>query len=356
MPPTIFQHPVNNLKTTLASAHSVSDGALVLSAGTGALLGSLAPNEIYRVTVLNNVGLSNESVAGIVEATTLATDTLSGLSFVEGFSDAAYASGLGVQVRPTAKEFASLHAAILAQQIVSETSITGTTTLTSANLGLHHVASGTSANYAVTLPTAVGVAGQRLWLRMSNALTKLVTVTGHASETIDGSNTRIMWAGEACELISDGSSWAKIAGKTIPMRAELHLVGTGNVADSTVTTIPFDTTGFDNTGLMAGGHTITAQRPGLYQVGGVFGLIAITASAVRVFGQITVNASVTRGTVEFSSVSGAYPTVFASITTTLAAGDAVTLAGFQNSLASQQLDNSGSGTTNWLEATEIPSW
>lgn len=121
-------------------------------------------------------------------------------------------------------------------------SITGATVLTSSSFGNLHQCSGTSANYAVTLPAVSGNAGKTIGFQMSTALTKLVTITGSGAETIDGSNTRIMWAGETAILYCDGSAWTKIGGKTIPMVAGQYkggtsqTVGTGSATKLTLGT------------------------------------------------------------------------------------------------------------------------
>ncbi len=104
----------------------------------------------------------------------------------------------------------------------SEVSVTGAVT---AAVGKMHVCSdsGTPADYTVTLPAVSGNTGKLIGFRMSSALTKLVTLDGNSTETIDGATTRIMWAGETAILLCDGKEWKKIAGKTIPMQAVLKL-------------------------------------------------------------------------------------------------------------------------------------
>lgn len=104
----------------------------------------------------------------------------------------------------------------------SEVSVTGAVT---AAVGKMHVCSdsGTPADYTVTLPAVSGNTGKMIGFRMSSALTKLVTLDGNSSETIDGAATRIMWAGETAILLCDGTEWKKIAGRSIPMVSGLHL-------------------------------------------------------------------------------------------------------------------------------------
>lgn len=99
--------------------------------------------------------------------------------------------------------------------------ITGAVTLDATAFGHWHKVSGTSADYTVVLPSAASHAGEWIGFIMLPSLTKLVTIDGASSETINGATTRIMWAGESAQLMSDGTNWIKIAGKTIPMSCVL---------------------------------------------------------------------------------------------------------------------------------------
>ena len=111
-------------------------------------------------------------------------------------------------------------------------SITGTTTLTTASLGLLNICTGTSANYTVTLPSSSSSSGKSIGFQMGTAstLTKLVTITAAGSDTIDGSTTRIMWSNETAVLFSDGTNWYKMSGKTIPMVAGQTVNATQSIA------------------------------------------------------------------------------------------------------------------------------
>lgn len=142
------------------------------------------------------------------------------------------------------------------------------TTTATATISRFHVCTGTTSDYTVTLPAASGLTGKLLGIRMSPALTKLVTIDGNASETIDGSLTRVMWAGESCLLLCDGSNWFKIAGKSIAMTAQMSRAAAQSISDSTVTKIAFDTVVF-NAGGMADATTndrFDIVRPGRFQV------------------------------------------------------------------------------------------
>jgi hypothetical protein len=130
----------------------------------------------------------------------------------------------------------------------ADVSITGAAT---ATIGKWHVCTGTSADYTVTLPAASGNAGKIIGLRMSSALTKLVTIEGNSSELIDGATTRVMWANEVAILFCDGTGWTKIGGKSIPMQCTMSRAASQNVGNSSYSKVTLTTTNIDNTGLLA---------------------------------------------------------------------------------------------------------
>lgn len=149
----------------------------------------------------------------------------------------------------------------------SEISITGATTATISRM---HVCSGTSADYTVTLPTAASNAGKFIGFRMATGLTKIVTLDGNGSETIDGATTRLMWAGEAVVLMSDGSNWARINGKSLPMMGTM-LRSSDQSIGSGATDIHVET---DTADVNVGGMVDTTnfrfniRRPGTYRYQG----------------------------------------------------------------------------------------
>lgn len=86
-------------------------------------------------------------------------------------------------------------------------SVTGTDTLTTSDFYKTIYCSGTSADYTVNLPTAVGNTGS--WFRFVGApsLTKIVTIDGNSSETINGITTRALANRGGFVIVSDGSNW-----------------------------------------------------------------------------------------------------------------------------------------------------
>lgn len=102
----------------------------------------------------------------------------------------------------------------------SPISITDTANL---DFNKHYVITVTSADKTMTLPAVSGNGGKIISIQIDSSTTKLITIDGNSSELIDGLQTRIMWAGEACTLLCNGTSWSKIAGKSIPMIAGIHM-------------------------------------------------------------------------------------------------------------------------------------
>lgn len=88
------------------------------------------------------------------------------------------------------------------------TSVKTTTYPITNNDGLILV-DGTSAGFTTTLPTAVGISGQRFKIkRVDQTLANAVTIATTSSQTIDGATTRkLMTQYEMFEVESDGSNW-----------------------------------------------------------------------------------------------------------------------------------------------------
>lgn len=239
---------------------------------------------------------------------------------------------------------------------LDEIAVTGTVT---ATLGRMHHCTGTSANYTVTLPAASGNTGKLIGFRMGSAagLTKLVTIDGNASETIDGATTRVMWATETAILLCDGSNWHKIAGKSKPMIAAMHLAAdqTGVVSGvSTKATI--DTTDLNNTGLMADttNKRINIVRAGSYLTTAQVRMDILTATAIST--QIWKNGA------QISSAIGSTPTdgyfgMVAFFPVTLEVSDYIEAAGFHNKGTNHSFMGGAvsDGNTN-MSVTEVPQW
>ena len=156
---------------------------------------------------------------------------------------------------------------IVADLANSETAITTTESLTSTAFGVMHTIAGTSSDYTVTLPAASGNGGKIIGLRVLDTATKLFTIDGNASETIDGHATIKMVAGDAVILLCDGSNWAAITSKRKPITLKVTLsTDQTGVVDSTFTKIEFDTIDVDDSGDYDNttNYRYTPSQPGMY--------------------------------------------------------------------------------------------
>ncbi len=86
-------------------------------------------------------------------------------------------------------------------------SITGATSLDGTAFGKIFNCSGTTADYTVDLPTAVGNSGYAITFKGASTLTKVVTIDANGTQTINGLLTRAFSAGGGFTLMSDGSNW-----------------------------------------------------------------------------------------------------------------------------------------------------
>lgn len=162
---------------------------------------------------------------------------------------------------------------LLATLLSSEVAVTTTTTLTGTAFGKMHLCSGTTSNYAVTLPAASGNAGKIIGFRMAPGLTKLVTLDGNSSELIDGETTRVMWKNEVAILECDGTGWIKIAGKSIPMVCEIRASSTQTLTSGTEATLTLGSAFYDPASMAdVGNSKILIRRNSTYLVRGYSGL------------------------------------------------------------------------------------
>jgi hypothetical protein len=236
----------------------------------------------------------------------------------------------------------------------AEISITGAVT---ATISRQHVISGTSGSYTVNLPACASNAGKFIGFRVATSgSTKLYTLDGNSTETIDGALTRILWAGESATLLCDGTNWSKIAGKTIPMAVTMYQGSTQTISTDVDTKTNLDSVEVDNTGLMADttNHYAVIKRAGNYAVDAH---LSVTAGAAITFFESSVNVNSTTGISQDagSVAASAWGTMKASKgATPFLVADTVQLNIYQSSAANQTLQNGP--TLVWLSVREIPSW
>lgn len=172
---------------------------------------------------------------------------------------------------------------MLSTLLNSEVSITSSTTATISKM---HVVSGAS-DWTMTLPAVSGNTGKFIGIRIANSYAKLCTVDGNASEAIDGSLTRIMWAGEACILLCDGSNWFKVAGKSLPMYATLKRTTAQSISAGVWTAAAFTA---QDSGVApmydSGNGRVKIVRPGTYRAMGMAYTTAGSVPSASVAGYI----------------------------------------------------------------------
>lgn len=153
-------------------------------------------------------------------------------------------------------------------------SVTAAATLTSSAFGKAHVCSGTSADYTVTLPMPVAAdVGKTTAFRMSDALTKLVTLDAGATRLIGEAQTRACRRGETVLLLcvaTSGVCWAVIAdaAPTVPA-ARVYNSAAQACTHNNWTTLTFNSERFDTDQIhdtSSNTSRLTCRTPGKYLV------------------------------------------------------------------------------------------
>jgi len=230
----------------------------------------------------------------------------------------------------------------------------------SSTIGRMHVCAGTTANYAVALPAVAGNAGRFIGFRMAPGLTKLVTLTGNSTETIDGSNTRIMWANEAAVLYCDGATWTKVGGKSIPMNAALGVAGNQTFANGTLTALTFTQSAYLNAPAAMqdlASSKLVILRPGRYIFAFRANPTGNNTSACNVF-LYAKSATLTLQGTSYLPASNSFGFMI-SEPLNLSAGEYLTPYGYYSagSFTTTFLSNdSATHVANVFSLTEIPTW
>ena len=247
---------------------------------------------------------------------------------------------------------------MLTTQINAEVNITSAATLTMS--AWNHIA-GSAASYTATLPVLSSNYGKFVGILIDSAATVTTTIKGAGSDSIDGSNTRIMWANETAVLYGDqtANKWVKVAGKTIPMVSSLFSGSNQTFGNSTATKLNFTSSNFNNAPTafqQAASAQFTIQRPGNYMVEWVSETNGTNSVAGPTQSYIYLNGSLQFQQVVTSSASSQFFTVGAYQECSLALGTTVQAWGYYNG---------GSMTTsyllpgaqfNYFQITESPIW
>jgi hypothetical protein len=157
----------------------------------------------------------------------------------------------------------------LSKQKFADVAITGTVSLDSGAFGKMHAISGTSADYTITLPAVSGNTGQIIGFRVaaSGSASKIYTIDGNSSETIDGAANKVLWAQESLVILCTGSEWVTLAEYRIPMKCSMYRNTAQSIGTPAHIQVQLDTTNFD-VGSLADttNNQITIRRAGKYQV------------------------------------------------------------------------------------------
>lgn len=216
---------------------------------------------------------------------------------------------------------------------LSVVSVTGATTLSSSAYGKVHICSGTTADYTVGLPTAVGHDYEVIWFLMSAALTKMVTLDGNSSETVAGAATQSFWATEVFGAIAIGGVFVKYAYAPVPMVCGMSRITTPqSLTSGSVTKILLNQVDFDNSGFLgdATNNRINIKRAGRVNVSGV-----VTFTSTGTISQRSMTLFYKNGVLFDSGEgymgTGTYGATAAVTPIVVAAGDTIDLRGLQTS-------------------------
>lgn len=234
------------------------------------------------------------------------------------------------------------------------------TTTANLTIGKHHVCSGTSADYTVTLPAVSGNAGKLLSIEMSGALTKLVTVDGNGSETIDGATTRVMWARETAVLLCDGTQWTKIGGKSVPMSARMSITTTNSVSIANQATVKvlLDKNALDSAGMVStANNRINIRRPGIYSTSGAAIFQSLTTSTLFELNIYVNGAPRTAFAMYGTGSNQSYPSALTPVANiSLTSGDYIELYIYHTSGVARNLYTDSTGYYTYLSVTEVLTW
>lgn len=268
----LILHKRSSTASAVPSAGSIALGELAINTADARLFLKKGDGTVVDVTSIGGIqGLTAALAGKMANPMTAAGDMIRGGTSGAPERVAAGTNGHVMTIVSGVPDWAA-PGDLLSSLAKSEVAVTGALTLTSSAFGRMHVCSGTSNNYSIVLPAVAGNAGKLIGFRMAPGLTRLVTLDGNASEQIDGRLTRVMWANEVAILLCDGTTWTKIAGKSIPMVCEMYPTSSINIAHGTNTRIPLAAVVRDNSGAIADPSTnqrMNIPRPGLWRTQGI---------------------------------------------------------------------------------------
>jgi hypothetical protein len=175
-----------------------------------------------------------------------------------------------------------------------------------------------------------------------------------------GSQTRVMWTGESAILYCDGTSWIKVWGITVPMKASIYPTANQTFASGALTKITIGALS-DDTGLMASiaGGDITTLRPNEYDVRAQIMYNSNNASSCLAECHVY---DITQGSARLCHTgitcgAGSNASPMTGIRVTLAAGDHIELWGcYYGGSFATTTRLFAAGWMTFLQLSEVPSW
>ncbi len=345
----------NTLTLTGTDASSVAFGTGGTVLYSGGALGTPSSATLTNATGLPTAGLVDDAVTYAKMQNVSAASKLLGRG--DSGSGDVQEITLGSGLTMTGTTLAASGGG--AGEFDSLTEISIVNTATTLTISRKHSIKETSTARTMTLPAAS--ANKVIEFRITTDTTNLVTIDAGTGVAINGSQTRIMHAGESAKLVSDGTNWFKVGGLTIPMTARIGRTSgvSGGIGTASVTLIPCNVLRSDNSGLVADTTNgwLNIVRPGTYECSGYVSYDNTDAAATA---QTRIHKNDASTPIAVSALSygssGWFPSAFASVTVTLAVNDQVRLYAYHNSGATEDIYTAGSPDVTWISAQEVISW
>ncbi len=239
---------------------------------------------------------------------------------------------------------------IVSTLVHSEVTITTNTSLTA---GYFYYAPSSSLQATLPSPLSGSIVGIRVGLGYQ------IQIQLTSGSNIDGQADRYLYDGESAILLSDGSTWSKIAGKTIASTCMMYCSTTPTISDSTETSLPLDSTVTFTPGSIegnAGSNEIICHRTGVYQITASARWNSIgyqsTTNVTTAFVAAAINGSVQAKSEVFLNTNSSTIQMEHSITRlySINSGDTITLVVYHNTGGSPSIQN------NQLDVTEVITW
>lgn len=348
----------NNASTTLTSGCLATDTTLVVASATQFPVFYGGGSYLY-MTLANAANTAWEVVK--------ITATGGGTSFTvvrgqDRTTAAAWPAGTIAECRPTA---AAMTDVLFGSGMLGAVSPGAEITINSINLatltlGRWHNLIATGGAISMYLPAASSAgAGTFVGLRIDPSSTFTIAIMDGYTGLIDEAATRVLWAGESAVLMSNGTNWTKVAGKTIPMCGALTVGSAQTFSSATATLLQLSTSGFNAAPAafqVPGSYEFVCLRPGTYRVSWALMTNNTNTSATGITIYYYKNGASSFANIDYNQASY-NKTNSASVETQLAAGDYLQLYGYYatGSFGTSYLFYADTKHATFC-LTEIPTW